>query len=90
MRELDRSNVSRAFGAALRSARLERGWSQESLAERASLDRTYVSGVERGTRNPTVHTLWRIAEGLGLRPSELVAAAECLLANDKGSDGGQV
>lgn len=41
--------------------RRAKGWSQEELADRAGLHRTYVSGVERGVRNPTVTVLDRIA-----------------------------
>lgn len=42
----------------------ERGWSQETLAEEARLDRTYVSGIERKVRNPTVTVVERIATAL--------------------------
>jgi len=40
--------------------------SQEDFADRVGLDRTYVSGIERGTRNPTLATMKRLAEGLGV------------------------
>lgn len=62
------------FGSALRAARIEAGITQEALAERSGLDRTYVSGAERGTRNPTLVTLVRLCEALGISPAELLAA----------------
>ena len=52
--------------------RQDQGWSQEELAERASLHRTYVSGVERGVRNPTVTVLEKLARGLGVSMPDLV------------------
>lgn len=65
-----------AFGLAVRRARTELGMSQEQLAARSGLDRTYVSGLERGKRNPTLSTQQRLAGALGLRVADLVAQAE--------------
>ena len=65
-----------AFGAAVRTARVERGWSQEDLGFEADLDRTYVSGIERGVRNPTLAIIWRLAKALGVKPSRLLVEAE--------------
>jgi transcriptional regulator with XRE-family HTH domain len=65
-----------ALGRAVRARRTELDLSQEALAAACDLDRTYVSGIERGLRNPTVQTLWLIAKGLGLTPHELIAATE--------------
>jgi len=70
-----------AFGHAVRARRTELGLSQEELAERCELDRTYISGVERGRRNPTVQAVFRIAQGLGVPASDLVREAEGLLRN---------
>ena len=42
------------FGLNVRRRREAAGLSQEALAEKADLDRTYISGIERGTRNPTI------------------------------------
>jgi transcriptional regulator with XRE-family HTH domain len=52
--------------------RLALGISQEDLAGRAGLDRTYVSGIERGVRNPTLFILWRLANALGIKAQQLV------------------
>ena len=71
-----RSEAHLALGEAIRSLRLERSLSQEGLAERAQLDRTYVGGVERGERNVAVANLLRIASALGVAASELLRLSE--------------
>ena len=65
-----------ALGAAVRIRRRTIGLSQEALAFEVELDRTYVSGIERGVRNPTVATLLRLTRALGVPPSALLKAAE--------------
>ena len=60
-----------AFGLAVRRAREEKGFTQEKLAERADLDPTYISGIERGVRNASLLSLVRVAKGLGVPLSEL-------------------
>lgn len=60
----------------IRRRRTAAGLSQEELADRASLHRTYVSLVERAKRNLTVDALDRIALGLGVSASALLAEAE--------------
>jgi DNA-binding XRE family transcriptional regulator len=52
------------------------GLSQEELGFRTELDRTYVSGIERGMRNPTLWAIARLAKGLNTRPSEIFLQAE--------------
>ena len=56
----------------LRLARARAGVSQEELAARASIDRTYVSGIERGVRNPTVAILAKLAAELDTTPAQLL------------------
>jgi Predicted transcription factor, homolog of eukaryotic MBF1 len=70
------SDLLVSFGLAVRRARTERGISQEQLAAMSGLDRTYVSGLERGKRNPTLATQERIAAALDVRIADLVASAE--------------
>jgi transcriptional regulator with XRE-family HTH domain len=65
-----------SFGLAVRSARLRHGWSQERLSDEAGLDRTYVSSLERGLRNPTLTTQARLAAALGRPLHELIREAE--------------
>ncbi|MDB6102439.1 MAG: family transcriptional regulator [Gammaproteobacteria bacterium] len=67
-----RREVACAFGVVLRDSRRERNMTQESLAERADLDRTYPSLLERGLRQPTLTYLFAIADALGMDPAELV------------------
>jgi transcriptional regulator with XRE-family HTH domain len=62
-----------AFGRRLKAIRKSLGYSQERLAELASLHRTYVGGVERGERNISLVNIWRIAEALKIDPSSLFA-----------------
>ena len=50
--------------------------SQEKLGLKAGLDRTYISGIERGMRNPTLKTIWLLAETLSTTPSSLLKTAE--------------
>ena len=64
------------LGLALRQRRVAIGVSQERLGELSGLDRTYISGIERAVRNPTIDSLSRIAEALKCELSELLAAAE--------------
>jgi len=66
-------DVRRKLGARVQRLRQDHGWSQEEFAERAGLHRTYVSGVERGVRNPTVTVLEKLASGLGVSMPVLVS-----------------
>ncbi len=75
-------NLARYFGATVRQHRLLLRLSQDELAARAGLDRTYVSGVERGRRNPTLEVLQRIADALGVNLDVLFASAR-EIAEDK-------
>lgn len=59
-------------GKNVRRIREELGLSQEQLAFEAELHRTYISGVERGVRNPTVLVIDRLAEALRVEPFELL------------------
>jgi len=65
-------DIRRQIGRNVQRLRLEKGWSQEGLAYEAGLHRTYVSGVERGVRNPTITIVARLAKALGVAPGELL------------------
>lgn len=67
--------VQRKTGAAIRRARLSRNISQEAFADQIGMHRTYYGAIERGERNLTLGSLARIAEGLGLRMSQLLGDA---------------
>lgn len=60
-------DVRHRLAANMKRLRKERGWSQEALADEAGLDRTYISGIERIVRNPTVTVIEKI--GLALQCS---------------------
>lgn len=66
-------DVRNRVGGNIRRLRLERQLSQEELAHRAGLDRTYISSVERAVRNPTITVLDKIATGLAVALAEVVA-----------------
>ena len=66
-------DVARRIGAKVRELRSAQGLSQEELAARANLDRTYISQVERAVKNVTIVSLDKIATGLGVTLAELVA-----------------
>lgn len=59
------SNITVRFGQRVRQLRTELGLSQEAFADKCGLDRTYISGIERGVRNPTLEVIAVIADGLG-------------------------
>lgn len=65
------SNILKSFGGRVRAKRTSLGLSQEKLAFETGLDRTYISGVERGVRNPSLIILEKIAKGLKVSLSEL-------------------
>lgn len=60
-------------GTNVRRLRLERKLTQEQLAHEAGLDLTYIGGIERGRRNPSVRALGKIAASLGVHPRELLS-----------------
>ena len=59
-------------GRLIRKHRNAKGWSQEELADRAGVHRTFISSIERGVRNPTVTSLHRVASAMDLTVSELI------------------
>ena len=71
-----RNQVLAAFGSNVRTARETKDFTQEKLAEKADLDQTYISGIERGVRNPSVLSIVRLAKALGTSVSELSKGIE--------------
>jgi transcriptional regulator with XRE-family HTH domain len=72
------SPLARRLGAAIIAKRRILGLSQEQLAARAGLHRTYLAGVEGGKRNPSLQALDQIATGLGVPLSELSRLTEAM------------
>ena len=68
----DAKYLQNLFSANLRLVRVARGLSQEELADRASLDRTYVSSIERRLRNLSIQNIQRLARALDVDPRELL------------------
>jgi transcriptional regulator with XRE-family HTH domain len=66
-------SILEKFGSAIRDLRVSRGWSQEQLAERAQLDRSYMSGIERGRRNVSILAAVRICRALRVPLSALLS-----------------
>jgi transcriptional regulator with XRE-family HTH domain len=67
------------FGTVLRELREKKKLSQEKLAEFCDLDRTYISLLERGLRQPTLTTLFKLSDALNIKPSELVELVDIKL-----------
>ena len=71
-----------AFGKVLRVVLKEVGITQEELAHAAEIDRTFVSLMERGERQPTVRVLFRLAAALKLEPVRLIQLTQELVEQD--------
>jgi len=69
-------NLQTAFGKELRALRKRQGLSQEKLALECELDRTYISLLERGKRQPTLETLFKLAKKLDTAPSKIIENVE--------------
>lgn len=68
-------DVVKLLGVNVRHHRKQKGMTQEELAALADMERSYVSDLERGTRNPSVAALGRLAAALEVKPSELLQLA---------------
>ena len=64
--------IQTKFGRNVRTVREAKGWSQDSLAEATGLHRTYLSGIERGVRNPTLVVVQKIATALQVSAAKLL------------------
>lgn len=71
-----KSRLTRAFAGIIRAHRLQRGLTQEALAEAAGIHHTYVGLLERGRRSPTVDVAERLAAALGKKLSTMIEEAE--------------
>ncbi len=66
------SHVARALGKAAREYRLKKGLTQQEVADKCGLDISYVGGIERGQRNPTLGVIHGLASVLGVKASDLL------------------
>lgn len=67
------SDIRKRFGAMIRKQRLKIGLSQEELADRAGLHRTYVGGVERGERNISLVNILKLARAMDVKLADLMS-----------------
>ena len=75
-----------SFGEAIHELRRELRISQEELGFRSGMDRSYVGGVERGERNPSLRSIQRLARGLGLPASAILERSEGLAEQEPGEE----
>jgi transcriptional regulator with XRE-family HTH domain len=73
---MDSLRAKKLFGRAVRARRLALGISQEELAEKAGLHRTYIGDVERGQRNVSLINIIKFANALGVKPPVLLRESE--------------
>lgn len=73
--------IEQVFGLILKKNRIDMRLSQEELAHRANLDRTYISLLERGQRKPTLNTIFVLATSLDIKPSDLIKEVELFMAD---------
>lgn len=71
-----KGDLKAAFALTLRELRIARGLSQQALADYCNLERVYISKLERGLSMPSIETIFKIAEVLGMKSSELVEQVE--------------
>jgi transcriptional regulator with XRE-family HTH domain len=65
-----------AFGRVLRALRTQRGLTQEELGAKCAMDRSFISDLERGAREPGLSTIMRLSEGLDAPAADLISAVE--------------
>ena len=65
-------NISKQFGKRARTIRLKQGLSQGDVAKRLNVHRSYISGIERGIRNPSLKVIQRIAKSLEVPMEKLI------------------
>jgi CheY-like chemotaxis protein len=84
---VQKPDAKKTFGASVKVWRKRLGFSQEELAERADLHRTYVSDVERGARNLSLESITRIAQALQITVADLFPSDFPQSPNGNGGDG---
>lgn len=72
---MDEVTLQQKLGAVIRSRRTALGFSQDTFADEIGMHRAYYSAIERGERNLTLQTLWRVAQGLQAKLAELMREA---------------
>jgi len=76
LKQISKSQIRKALGQAIRKHRERLDLTQEELAEKAEVHRTYLADIERGTRNPSIESIRRVAYALQIPISDLFKTAE--------------
>ena len=79
----NRKALAAVFGEVVRELRLERGLTQDQLAEEAKTERSHISALERAEKGPSLATIFTIAPALGMSASELITQIEHRIASKK-------
>jgi transcriptional regulator with XRE-family HTH domain len=74
--------LEQAFGQILREYRKKAKLSQEKLAQESDLDRTYISLLERGLRQPSISTVFQLSKALKISSTEIISALEAMFNED--------
>ena len=77
-------DMRRLVGRNVKRIRLKNGWTQERFAELSGFTQQYISGLEQGRRNPTVVTVFMLAQALGVEHVELVVSDDKAIASEIG------
>ena len=83
---MERSKLDQNLGLEIQRRRIEKGWSQEYLAEITGLHRTYISQLERGLKSPSVRVLSHITNALTVTMSKFLQSVEESLSVDRKRD----
>ena len=84
------TDLMSAFAIEMKARRNTLGISQEELAHRADVDRTFVARIETAQNQPTLSVLFRLCEGLGVAPEEMIGQTRLRLARGKAGAKGMV
>lgn len=71
-------NELEAFGFVIKNLRKKFGFSQEELSRKSGLDRTYISLIENGQRNPTLITIIKLSKSFGISNSDIIKEFEAV------------
>jgi transcriptional regulator with XRE-family HTH domain len=74
-----KGNLKKAFGGALKETRLQKGLTQQELADFAGIDRAYISELERGLLMPSLETFFKISYQLKIKPKDFIEKIEQMI-----------
>ena len=74
-------SIEELFGIVLQQLRKEKGLSQEELGFESGYHRTYISLLERGKKSPSLKTIFKLAEALNVKPSEIIDRIQTKMAD---------